>query len=49
VEDDATPPPPVDLVLVGILLDVIPDEDHVVMINTKHVELFATKGTKLNP
>ena len=49
MEDDATPPPPVDLVLVGILLDVIPDEDHVVMINTKHVELFATKGTKLNP
>jgi len=49
VEDDATPPPPVDSVSVRISPDVTPGGDHVVVMDTKQVELIATKGTKLNP
>ena len=49
MEVDATPPPPIDSVSVEISSDITPSGDHVAMINTEHVELIATKGTKLNP
>ena len=49
MEDDATPPPPVDSVSVERSLDVTPDIDHVAMMDNGHVELVVAKGTKLNP
>jgi len=49
VEVDATPPSPVDSVLVGISLDVTPGGDHVVVMDTEHVELIGAKEIKLNP
>jgi len=49
VEVDATPPSPVGSVPVGISPDVTPGGDHVVVMDIEPVELFAAKGTKLNP
>ena len=48
VEVDATPPPPVDSVSVGISPDVTSGGDCVATIDIEHVELVTAKETKLN-
>jgi len=49
VKVDATPPPLVSLLPVGISPDMTPSGDHVATTDTKYVELVAAKDTKLNP
>jgi len=48
VKVDVTPPSPVGSISVGISPNVTSGGDHVVMMDTEHVELFAAKETKLN-
>ena len=49
MEINATPLSPVGSVSVGILLDVTPGGDHVVVLNAEQIDLFAAKESKLNP
>ena len=52
VEVDATPPFSVSSLSVGISSDVTPGGDHVAVLDTElveHVDLIASKGTKLTP
>ena len=49
VNVDATPPSPVGSILVGISSDETSGENHVVVLDAKHVELFVAKETKTNP
>ena len=49
MEVNTTPPSIVGSVSVGISPDVTSGGDHVVVMHTEHVGLFATKETKLNP
>jgi len=46
---NATPPSLVGSISVGIYQKVTPGRDHVAVMDTKQVELFAVKRTKLNP
>ena len=48
VKVDVTPPSPVGSISVGISPNVTSGGDHVVMIDTEHIELFAAKETKMN-
>ena len=49
VDVDATPLSPVDSVWIRISLDVTLGGDHVALLDVEQVDLFTTKGAKLNP